>query len=79
VSAHDQAAAIAHGDWSPPALFLDNGGKKLDLMGAVLIWVYRVGPELGRINQGIMGAVDFETHVRLSRVNLDRWRGNMRA
>lgn len=75
---HNQTAAVADGDRRAPALFLDDGSEKLDLMGAMLVRVDRVGQQLCRINQGIMGAMDFETHVHLPLVNLDRRRGDMR-
>ncbi len=78
MTAHDQAAAVADGNGSPPALFLDDGREELNLMGAMLVRVDRVGRQFGRINQGIMGAVDFEAHACLPRVNLDRRRGDMR-
>ena len=54
MTAHDQAAAVADGDGSPRALFLDNGREELDSDGRCAVWVHRVGQQLGRINQGIM-------------------------
>ena len=79
MTAHNQTAAVADGDRRTPALFLDDGSEKLYLMGAMLVRVHRVGQQLGRINQGIMGTMDFETHAHLPRVNLDKRRGDMRG
>ena len=67
VSTHDQAAALAHRDRPAPALLLNDGGKKLNLMRAVPVWIDRVRLELGRIDEGVMRAVDFHDARRLSK------------
>ena len=50
VTADNEAAALAHRDWSAPALLLNDGGEKLNLMRAVPVRIDRVRLELGRID-----------------------------
>ena len=67
VAADDQAAAFAHGDRPAPALLLNDGRKELNLMRAVPVRIHGVRLELGRIDEGIVGAVDLHLDRRVSK------------
>ena len=67
VAAHDEPAALAHGDWPAPALLLNDGCEKLNLMRAVPVRIDRVRLERRRIDEGIVGAVDLHAARRMSK------------
>ncbi len=67
VPADDQPTALAHGDRPAPALFLNDGGQKLNLMRAVPVRIHRVRLERSRIDEGIVGAVDLHAARRVSK------------
>ena len=58
VAANDQPAALAHRDRPTPALVLNDGGEKLNLMRAVPVRIGRIRLERRRIDESIVGAVD---------------------
>ena len=66
VSANDQPAALAHGDRPAPALLLNDGGEKLNLMRAMPVRIHRVRLERRRIDESIVGAVDLHARPVLS-------------
>jgi hypothetical protein len=70
MTAHDQAAAFAYRDRPPPALLLNDGSEKLDLMCAMPVRVHRVRLERRRIDEGIVGAVDLHSAHLVSKAGL---------
>ncbi len=66
VAANNQTAAVADGDWPAPALLLNDGSEKLNLMRAVPVRIHRVRLERRRIDEGIVGAVDLHARPVLS-------------
>lgn len=67
MSAHDQPAALTHGYRSPPALLLNDGREKLNLVRAMPIRVLGIGLKCRRIDEGVVGAVDLHDRCRLSK------------
>lgn len=63
----NQPAAFADGDRPAPALLLNDGSKKLDLMRAVPVRIDRIRLERRRIDEGIVGAVDLHAAQRVSK------------
>ncbi len=66
VPANNQSATFAHRDRPAPALFLNDGCQKLNLMRAVPVRIHRVRLECRRIDEGIVGAVDLHAAKRVS-------------
>ena len=66
VTADDQPAAFADGDRPAPALLLNDGGEKLNLMRAVPVRIDRIRLERRRIDESIVGAVDLHARPALS-------------
>ena len=66
MAADEQPTALAHRDWPAPALLLNDGRQKLNLMRAVPVRINRVRLERRRIDEGIVGAVDLHARPALS-------------
>ena len=60
---NNQPRPLRHGDRVAPALFIDDRGEKLDLVGAVPVRIDRVGFQRVRIDEGGVGAMDWDGHV----------------
>ena len=71
MAAHNLTAALGKGDGIAPALLLNDGSQKLDLVGAVAIGVGRIRLERIGIGQPGVGAVDGDAHT-LDRVSKQR-------
>ena len=63
MSTDNQPRPLRHGDRIAPALFIDDRGEKLDLVGAVPVRIHRVRLELIGVNEGGVGAMDWDGHV----------------
>ena len=63
MTAHDLATAFGERDGIAPALLLNDGSQKLDLVGAVPVWVGRVRLERVGIGQTSVGAVNGNAHT----------------
>ena len=63
MAANDESAAFANRDRVAPALLLDDRRQQLDLMGAVLIRVARIGLQRVRVHQLGVRAVNGDAHA----------------
>ena len=75
MASDDLAAAIGKGDGVAPALFLNDGGQQLDLVGAMPVWVGRIRLERVGIGQSSVGAVNGDAHNPLLGVKIEGKRG----
>jgi len=64
MTSHDLATAFGERDGIAPALLLNDGSQKLDLVGAMPVWVGRVRLERVGIGQSSVGAVDGNAHAQ---------------
>ena len=67
--ANDQPGALGYGDGIAPTLLLDDRREKLDLVGAVAVWVNRVGFQRVGIQEAGVGAMHGNAHAPCPAVN----------